>query len=436
MLIQFSIENFLSIGDEQTLYLQPSSTKKDDTYLIQTDDNKEPLLLPCVAIFGPNASGKSTIVNSLNFLDHFIRNSADNKKDALLPDVRFKLSPVWRQGNTKFEVKFCTNNALFTYEIVFSPDSIKKEKLTQKNKKKRSRTISLIDRNEKGVTLNKKIYPQNPQFLDLWQIDVNNKQTLLAYLANKGGVTIFDPVMYWFKSVNFLTNDFPSFFTSRMLFEEKIEKRDLRNLLKSADLHFEDITINARKKDLPNNLREILVHGLAQKTGEPKEKIESSLRHNNQHFEIESVHLDTAGQPISFNFETEESDGTQTLYALCGPIIDTLQSGNILVVDELENSLHPYLLRKIVQLFSSQQTNPNGAQLIFTTHDVTVMDKTLLRPDEIVFTEKDKETFQTSLFSLTDFDGIGNIIKNDRGTKLYKDYLEGRFEAVPAVDWV
>lgn len=435
MLIEFSVENFRSIGEEQTLYLQPSSTKKDEYYLIETEDYTEPFLLPCIAIFGPNASGKSTVLDSLNFFNNFIQNSVNNKKDTLLPDVRFKLSPLWRDANTRFVIKFCTLDALYTYEIIFSPEIIKKERLTCKNKKKRARTITLIDRNENEIILHKGIYPEKPQFLDLWKVDVNNKQTLLSYLANKGGVTIFDPIMNWFKKVNFLSKNLPDVITSKMIFDKKINEHDLRNLLKSADLHFEDIKVSAKERALPDGLRNHVLREISKETGDTSEKLDINFQHTNQHFEIESVHLDTSGDPIHFNFKLEESEGTQTLYALAGPIIDTLQSGQILVIDELERSLHPYLLRKIVQLFVSKKTNPKGAQLIFTTHDVTVMDKTLLRPDEIFFTEKDKESFQTSLFCLTDFDEIGNIVKNDRGTKLYKDYLEGRFEAVPAIDW-
>ena len=122
----------------------------------------------------------------------------------------------------------------------------------------------------------------------------------------------------------------------------------------------------------------------------------------------------------------DESDGTQKFFGLAGIFLEILEQGSIAFVDELDRSLHPHLVRKIVEMFNDPQSNPNGAQLVFTTHDTTLLDPELLRRDQIWFTEKDRNQ-ASSLYSLADI----SVRKNEA---FAKGYLSGRYGALPALE--
>jgi hypothetical protein len=119
----------------------------------------------------------------------------------------------------------------------------------------------------------------------------------------------------------------------------------------------------------------------------------------------------------------DESEGTQRLYLLAAPLMDVLRSGRVLVVDELDTSLHPLLVRRLVSMFHDPQHNPAGAQLIFTTHDTSLLDQSLFRRDQIWFTEKDPDQ-ATRLYPLTDF-------SPRKSEAIERGYLGGRYGAVP-----
>ncbi|SMF18410.1 AAA family ATPase [Desulfovibrio gilichinskyi] len=425
MLLEFSVANFRSIGEEQTLYMQPAiKSKKDDNYnILQTGIKREPEALPCVAILGANASGKSNILKALSSLKEIIQTSALRQKDDLFEDNRFRLNPIYTNKPTCFRTKFTAiNGHMYQYWLELVPEKIIREKLTVIPNTKGAREVILINRKQNKIDLHRSIHPQK-KFLDMWKAEINNQQTALAYLDNKGEISTFKDITTWFNRLLIShTANFPSLITANVVNSKVIEKEQIISLLKSADINIHDISFkkkNNSKKNTP--IEEYVLNS-------PDKWFNSLLTTN-------FIHLDIHGNKTSLDLQNEESNGTQTIFNISSSIIMSLKMGTQLILDEFNSALHPYLVRKIIQLFTNKETNPNGAQLIFATHDVTVMDKTLLRPDEIYFTEKDKETFETRLFSLSEFKGVGSVAKNDRGQKLYKDYLDGRFGAVPEVDW-
>jgi len=127
-----------------------------------------------------------------------------------------------------------------------------------------------------------------------------------------------------------------------------------------------------------------------------------------------------------FDMDNHESDGTKKIFALSAPILDTLQRGEVLVIDELDARLHPLMTRNIIELFNSQKTNPKNAQLIFTTHDINLLSHKFLRRDQIWFTEKNHQG-ATDLYSLVEFADINN------NNTLEKDYIQGRYGAIPFI---
>jgi len=121
----------------------------------------------------------------------------------------------------------------------------------------------------------------------------------------------------------------------------------------------------------------------------------------------------------------QESEGTKTLFSLAGPILVALHGGGVLVVDELDRSLHTQLAKRIVTMFNDPATNPNNAQLVFNTHDTNLLDTDVLRRDQIWFTEKGSDG-ATRLFPLTDF-------RARKYENLERGYLQGRYGAVPSI---
>ena len=432
MLIKFSIENFKSIGKKQTLFMEPTRKLKADDYLLQTNISKKPELIPCSVIMGANASGKSTIIKAFFFLQWILEHSDERKKSELFLDERFKLNPGYLQKPTAFYISFIADdNFLYEYTLVFSPHKIEKEILTCTRNKKGSRKITLINRNNDETQLHPSIH-QDPTLLKLWTADINDKRTFLAYLSNKGEINIFDSVMHWFNSIKWLGNQkTPHIYTSAMINKGDINPKKIISLLKAADINIDGLSIKEKKSPPSPELSKLIADELSKISDESSGFILKELQ-DAKILDLNFEHIDTEGNAVSFDFEEQESDGTKQFYSIAGPILDALKTGSPIFIDELDQSLHPFLVRKIVQLFKDKQTNPNKAQLIFTTHDITVLDRTLLRPDEIYFTEKDPESFETALYSLAEFKGMG---KNDRGSKIFNSYLSGKFGAVPYVKW-
>ncbi|OEU66024.1 MAG: hypothetical protein BA863_10900 [Desulfovibrio sp. S3730MH75] len=425
MLLEFSVANFRSIGEEQTLYMQPARKSKadDDHNILQTGIKREPEALPCVAILGANASGKSNVLKAMFFLQNIVEESSLRKKDDVFGDNRFRLNPAYTKKPTYFRTKFVAKDGhMYQYWLELVPEAIIHEKLTVIPNTKGAREVTLIDRQQNKIELHRSIHPKK-SFLDVWKAEINNQQTALAYLANKGEISIFEPITRWFATFAIASpTDYPEFITTSAIKSGTITQQEVINILQAADIHIHGINIMEEESSQDLSPYEKKIHDISDGRLLPRLK-------------TIFTHLDTQGNLISFDLKNDESNGTKSLFALSVIIISTLIIGSRLIIDELNSTLHPYLVRKIIQLYTNKETNPHGAQLIFATHDVTVMDKTLLRPDEIYFTEKDRETFETKLFSLSEFKGVGSVGKNDRGQKLYKDYLDGRFGAVPEVDW-
>ncbi|MDC9715043.1 MAG: AAA family ATPase, partial [Gammaproteobacteria bacterium] len=161
---------------------------------------------------------------------------------------------------------------------------------------------------------------------------------------------------------------------------------------------------------IPDEVKKIL-----EKEGEDLSKLKE--------FKVETQHISDNGKAVSFDFDNQESDGTQKLFRLSGPWLDVLENGYCLVMDELHNSLHPNLVAYLVNMFHNPKINKNGAQLIFVTHETSLLDQEIFRRDQIWFCEKEDNV--TELFSLADF-------KVRKGAEnIEKFYLSGRYGAVP-----
>ncbi|EOX3354466.1 ATP/GTP-binding protein, partial [Vibrio cholerae] len=225
------------------------------------------------------------------------------------------------------------------------------------------------------------------------------------------------PAFNWFKEKLRPTNVSrwgPTFTASRC--EDEGSKEQILDFLQAADFNIHDINIEKEKFD-PNSLPDDF----------PDELKETLMREmkDKEIIEIKTIHKTKTGKLVPLDF-TDESDGTQKFFSFVGPWLDVLKNGYILVVDELHDNLHPKMVKHLVSLFHNKETNPKNAQLIFTTHETSILNQDVFRRDQIWFCEKDNNQ-ETTLYPLTDFS------PRKEKENLELGYLSGRYGALPFV---
>ncbi|MCC8119463.1 MAG: ATP-binding protein [Bacteroidales bacterium] len=381
MILQISLSNFFSIKDEVVLDLEQSNRRLPEKIRLQDNAFKENgySLLKSIAIFGANASGKSNFLRALSACVTLITES-HNRTGASVPLFNtFKFDE--EENPSKFEIEFIVEGEKYVYGFSIFHNIVKEEHLFAFPKGYRA-TIFQRD-TEDGITSYK--YAKN--FIRPKEVSSNTSPYTL-FLSRSAQMNREVAV----KIVRFFKNRF-------MLGLPKTEL-SLAPLLDHKDLIMEGLRradsdiIDYELQDEPRGNRQKLVtfHKFDPKKG--------------------------------FDFFREESAGTRRLLALLLALIEVVEYDKILILDELESSLHTQLVSYIVELFNSSRK----AQMIFTTHDINLLDSGLLRPDQIYFVCKRDTDGSTELYSLNDFEDYKNF------DHLRQDYLLGRFNAVPIID--
>jgi len=415
MLIEFSVTNFLSFRDQASLSLVKSkSAGLEDTNTFEPPALATPALLHSTAIYGANAAGKSNFIKALELMQSFVRNSArESQADEELSVTPFLLDELSSSRPSEFEITFVSDGTRYQYGFSTTSERFIDEWLYAYPEGRPQRWIerSYDEKTQSynwgamGKLTGKKQMLQdatrsNALFLST-AIQLNNKQ--------------LKPVFDWIcKSLHVAGIGLwhPGF--SIELCEDESTKLKVMDFLKAADVNIDDIELEHMKfnsdklpGDIPDEIKSHL---------EKKYKDEPIVN-------VKTSHTMKNGSKILFDLD-DESDGTQKIFALSGPWLDTLENGYTLVIDELHDNLHPLMVKFLVELFHNQETNPKNAQLVFTTHDTSILNQDVFRRDQIWFCDKDKEQSST-LYPLTDFSprkGYEN---------LEKGYLSGRYGALP-----
>ncbi|WP_424947162.1 AAA family ATPase [Candidatus Spongiihabitans sp.] len=423
MLVEFSVTNFKSIKDRQTLSLVASKGKEvADTQILDASPSgggSGIKLLPSVAIYGANAAGKSNLLKALEEMETIVLYSARQQhRGDLLPVMPFKLDPATRNAPSEFEAIFIAEGVRYQYGFSATPERIVDEWLLAypKNRPQHWFNREWDEKNKKhewslGASL---VGGKN-----LWQKSTRDDALFLSTAIQLNSQQL-QPVFDWFQgklhrvSASGLTPNFSASFCDTQKGQEVI-----MNFLRTADLSIDGVQVKKESFD-----REKLPKTLS-KTA--REEVAKALEIEDL-YQIQMVRRDAEGKPIAFDIE-DESDGTQKFFSFAGPWIDVLANGEVLFVDELHGSLHPKLVELLVNLFNNKKANPNNAQLIFTTHETSILKQEVLRRDQIWFCEKDK--FQaTRIYPLSDF-------RPRKGREnLEMMYLSGRYGAVPYIEKV
>jgi AAA15 family ATPase/GTPase len=412
MLIEFSVKNYRSIKDLQTLSFVAAPIKSkypelDTNNVIKVSDKLS--LLKSVAIYGANGSGKSNLVKALISMMFFIRDSFKDDQIGKRIIEPFELNLELAEQPTFFQLIFIINHVRYRYGFEIFQNEVRSEWLYGTPGKSETyyftRIGSTIKLNDKkftdGIGLENKT-SNNNLFLNITKA-FNGK-------ISKQIIDFFEQKV----AISAGVND-EGFRESTIIFINNIVfKKQIVDLLNHADIGIQDI--NHKKMtldDLPENPHPSIIRDFR------KGKLDIILS-TRQLFDAKGekigVHL--------FDFDGQESDGTKKFFNYSGAILDALVRGGALILDEFDARLHPMLTKKIVELFNSPTVNKNGAQLVFVTHDTNLLDNSLLRRDQIYFTEKNKLQ-ETELYSLADFKGI----RNDASYE--KDYINGKYGAIP-----
>lgn len=429
MLLEFRIKNYLSFKDEYVLSLVASNTEKSHTESVHEANGFK--ALKCIAIFGPNASGKSNIIRAWSAMGRMIRMSATQSPQSKLPITPFLLSEDSRTQPSLFETVFLHEGVRYQYGFEASAEHIESEWLYA-FPKGRSQLWFTRDRNaDSSYRWKTGPYLKGPQK----SLQEKTRPNVLFLSAAKQWNHVqLEKVadFFWRKAQSLVEQNF-EYVTARFLHEatESTNKHalDARNgilqLLKSADLGICDVETKEEQDNNSGEIKERITDYVRESFKKifPDDVVESLFKH--RPIEYTFLHeCDESDKRVPLKLEFESS-GTKRFFELIGPIIYTFAGGYVTFLDELEKSLHPLLVRRLLELVISE-ANQSGGQLVFTTHDTTLLDPQLLRRDQVWFTEKDNSGC-SSLFPMSSF-------KPRKNEAFQRGYLSGRYGAIPILE--
>ncbi|MEH2406812.1 AAA family ATPase [Nostoc sp.] len=419
MLVDFTVENYRSIKEPVTL--SAVAQKQSDRQTSQSSKRKRVKsdheiapgyhvegwdieLLPVLAIFGANASGKSNVIQALDYLLLMMSHGTQEavKFQRIFKYAKldpFRLDSISAQKPTKFELRALFDNNIYTYSLVINQNQIISENLNYAlNTTKRTRRLF----NRQWDEVSKKFIWKTGDYFagshNQLQDNIRQNELFISTLL-KLKVNVIESLSRWLK-VRFIGIN-----------------------LGNENYGITPITLlQATDSSMLNEIIEEVLTILQKfDTGLSKIKIEKKSDDPND-YNIFAIHNTHKGGLVAWLFD-EESLGTQRLFSLVFLIVVVMKIGGLIIVDELGTNIHPNIVRSIIRIFQYSKTNPRSAQLILTSHDNTLQRNNLLRRDQIWFTQKRSDQ-STELYPLTDFH-----VRNDLA--IDKAYLDGRFGAVP-----
>lgn len=393
MILEFCTTNYLSIKDELKFSfiatpLKESCSEPNDLFPLEDTGIS---LVRSAVVYGANASGKSNVVKAFGFYKRFIAESFKNSQAGEAIDVEnFRLNATTVKEPTIMEATFTDGEFIYRYGFEVDSQSVHGEWLYKRVCKKRAKEVEVFYREGDSTLVhpksqliqelvNKKMVRSNALLLSTAaQFNESTSVSILQWLNNTKVIFCSEDEQLWSNAIKHLDN-------------EPLRKRII-DFAKYADLGIENIT-----------------------------KIDNRIVSDHKQYDDEGREVNN----VSFAFSRNESEGTIKYFSLAYPIIDALDNGKRIVIDELDSKLHPLLVKRIVALFNDAKTNPKGAQLLFTAHDTFLLSAGLFRRDQVWFTQKNSFG-ATELFSLAEY-------KVRSTSPFEKDYLLGKYGATPII---
>jgi len=380
-------------------------------------------LLRSVVIYGANASGKSNIIKAFGFLKHFVTTSSrESQATDAIRVTPFVLDPYTVEAPTKFEVVFVVGGIQYRYGFSVNTTEVLSEWLYYCPS---IREVELFTRDENGIHVGSKFREGRSL------AEKTRKNALFLSVVSQFNGAIATELAKWLtdecNAVSAATDTGYLSYTLKCI-EDGRYLEQIGALVSRLDLDIMRLSL----VDLPTpssrgvSDEERLAAVIVGLPGSVNKVLQT--RH--------AIRDEDGSSVGEYSFPlAAESEGTQKLIALAGPIVDTLENGRVLFVDEIDARLHPLVTMALLQLFNSPETNPKNAQLICATHDTNLLDRRHFRRDQIYFVEKDRNA-ATRLFSLADFklesaQGKGRSVRNDASFE--RDYIQGKYGAIPYI---
>lgn len=423
MLVEFTVGNFRSFRESVTLSMVAANISEKNKQLEQDNviHSGDMRVLKSAAIYGANASGKSNLIAAFAFMRELVLKSTKTNSEEEIDVEPFLLNSANIDQPSHFEVTLQANGFRYRYGFDVSREKVHAEWLYRTKK----RESELFWR--EGSSIEVKGGFKEGRNLE----NRTRENALFLSVADQWNGEIAHEIVSWFKRVGIISGiqDRAYMGFSLNMFNESEQMREsMREYMRKMDIGISDVA-SEQHQGVPKELVDIF-----EKAGDeiPKE-IKDALSDENSWFTA-TVNMvrnkyDELGNligQIQFDFEEQESEGTKKAFALSGPILETLQKGEVLFVDELDARLHPLMTRYIIRLFNSTINNPKNAQLIFATHDTNLLNKQFFRRDQIWFAEKDRYG-ATDIYSLVEYKGV----RNDASYE--SDYIAGKYGAIPYI---
>lgn len=412
MLLQFNVSNFTSFKDEIVLNVCANAQKEHNDILLKYGKER---ILPSIAIFGANASGKTNIFKALASAIQFVRTSNAKQINNFNSDIEpFLLDHQSRKQPTSFHFIYVNNGVKYEYGFQADKQKVYEEYLYAYKTQKPSLIFHRTNVNQYEFSTATKV-----ELTKLSKMNHDNKLFLATATAWNSSFT--KDAFLWFseKIEIYDSKIFDKGFISSLDYQKDPTLLPFMNdLLRNADIHISGYKIKNTENPIRNHFMEQL----------KLNDVEEEQRHNLFEQGIFTQHnISIHGKKENFELRLEqESNGTQKLFAY-GPLIkEALEKGKTIAIDEIDNCLHPLLIQYLVGLFNNTKINKNGAQLLFNTHDVNLLDLSKIRRDQIYFVNKDDTTGISELYSLDEF-------SPRKSEKIGKGYLLGRYGAIPNI---
>jgi AAA15 family ATPase/GTPase len=418
MIIEFTVGNFLSFKENKTLSLEATSITEYKESTFKAGKYK---LLKSAVLYGANSSGKSNFIKAMSIMKRIVMTSVEKTSASKFEIVPFLLNTNTENKPSYFELVFLINNTRYRYGFEIDNKSVHGEWLF---KLVDDTEVPLFIREENGIGVAE-------NFDEGTGLESKTRENaLFLSVVDQFNGEIAGSIISWFndwETISGLSHDNYRGVTFALLDKKKSKER-LLDFFKDLDLGFEQLKFRKEKfqesvlpNDLPSEMLDDIINDLQGKT---------IARINTVHKKF-----DKNGNQVGlrdFDLRYQESSGTNKVIDISGPIFDTLLGGGVLVIDELDAKLHPLMTAAITNLFNSPEYNTNNAQLIFATHDTNLLSYGRFRRDQIYFLEKDKYE-ASDLYSLIEYkeDGSNTKIRKDRSFE--KDYINGRYGAIPFI---
>jgi AAA15 family ATPase/GTPase len=428
MLIEFCFKNYRSFREKAVLSMEATGLGSFKSCLIPLSSTVK--LLPAIAIYGKNGGGKSNVIRAFWLAVQFIRNAQRTQHErAAIPVNPFALNDYSKEEPTEFSFVYTTGGIKYWYGFSATREKIFSEYLYHAPKGQKALIFNRVEQDfsfteEKAKrTLIGEMVAENQLFFSV-ACTMNDAPCVAA--------------MRWFRDQVFFSRDYSDIPQQLLEYaEDQNMLKAITDYAKAADLGIRDMQFEFNSKEIKDEVpfSDNIPEGVKAALVQFMHALSESTNNSEVHLKMGEVSATAIhqgenrnGQKAFYSVElSDESDGTRKLMALAPAIESALRTGGVLLVDELELEIHPMLVNYIVAKFQSKSSNPNGAQIIFTTHNTELMNLELLRKDQLYFVDKRNDDGTSELYTIREF--------STRTTEnIRKGYLVGKYGATPDIE--